>query len=139
VGKFAAQLISFSVENVKVKINLVALGEKKITRTSPGRYERYAIYLPSSLNYVWRGLHDRRAKVRFYIEIPEGVSEGVESGARIPLGERRVTRLVKSSYERYVVYLPPDLNYLWRELHNRGAKVKVYVEIPEEQVVSRST
>ncbi len=49
-------------------------------------------------------------------------------GHPYPIGSRAIVIMGK---DRYLVYLPVNLNYLWKELHER--KVKVYIEIPEEE------
>lgn len=46
-----------------------------------------------------------------------------------PVGSRAVVRMGK---DRYIVYLPISLNYLWSELHQNKIKVRVFIEIPEE-------
>ena len=45
----------------------------------------------------------------------------------IPAGSRKIVRLGE---DRYLVYLPRSLNYVWEELRRKGAKVRVYIEIP---------
>lgn len=47
-----------------------------------------------------------------------------------PIGGRAIVRMGK---DRYLVYLPVSLNYLWKELHSKKVKVRVYIEIPEEE------
>jgi hypothetical protein len=57
----------------------------------------------------------------------EFISKGL-----IPLGPRKVTRMTrKPEKERYLVYLPLELNDLWREVYESGKKIKIYIEIPE--------
>ncbi len=51
-------------------------------------------------------------------------------GRPYPIGSRAVVRMGK---DRYLVYLPVNLNYLWKELHEKKVKVRVYIEIPEEE------
>jgi|GEM_PF-6967438 len=51
-------------------------------------------------------------------------------GRPYPIGGRAIVRMGK---DRYLVYLPVSLNYLWRELHSKKVKVRVYIEIPEEE------
>lgn len=51
-------------------------------------------------------------------------------GRPYPIGSRAVVRMGK---DRYLVYLPVNLNYLWKELHGKKVKVRVYIEIPEEE------
>jgi hypothetical protein len=51
----------------------------------------------------------------------------------IDVGELRISRTSlgkKRAGERYLIYLPLNRNYLWRALHERGAKVRVFIEIP---------
>jgi hypothetical protein len=63
-------------ENVLVNLinkGVVDVGELRISKTSLGvkrRGERYLIYLPINRNYLWKVLHDKKIKVRIYIEIP---------------------------------------------------------------------
>jgi hypothetical protein len=35
----------------------------------------------------------------------------------------------KPGQERYLIYLPLELNDLWREVYESGRKIKVYIEI----------
>ena len=46
----------------------------------------------------------------------------------IPIGLRRISKL---GYNRYVIYLPIELNYLWTELNQSRTRIKVYIEIEE--------
>ena len=45
----------------------------------------------------------------------------------IPAGSRKIVRLGE---DRYLVYLPRSLNYVWEELRRKSIKVRVYIEIP---------
>ncbi len=45
----------------------------------------------------------------------------------IPAGSRTIVRLGK---DRYLIYLPRSLNYVWEELKERNIKIRVYIEIP---------
>ncbi len=45
----------------------------------------------------------------------------------IPAGSRKIVRLGE---DRYLVYLPRSLNYVWEELRKSGGRVRVYIEIP---------
>ena len=54
----------------------------------------------------------------------------IVKGRPYPVGTRAVVRMGK---DRYLIYLPINLNYLWRELHERKLKVRVYIEIPDEE------
>jgi hypothetical protein len=57
----------------------------------------------------------------------EFISKGL-----IPLGPRKITRMTsKPERERYLIYLPLELNDLWREVYESGKKIKVYIEVPE--------
>ena len=48
----------------------------------------------------------------------------------MPLGLRKITRMTnRPEQERYLVYLPVELNDLWREIYESGKKVKIYIEI----------
>jgi hypothetical protein len=60
---------------------------------------------------------DRRMGIQYSDLIRRGL---------IPAGRRKIVRLGK---DRYLVYLPRSLNYVWKELRSRGAKVRVYIEI----------
>jgi len=55
-------------------------------------------------------------------------SELVKKGI-LPAGQRKI---VKMGEDRYLVYLPRSLNYLWEELKLRGVKARVYIELPED-------
>mgnify|MGYP000176752887 CR=1 FL=1 len=46
------------------------------------------------------------------------------------VGSRFITRM-STKDERFLIYLPSNLNDLWRVLWGRKLKVKVYIEIPE--------
>ncbi|BEP18035.1 hypothetical protein PYJP_13870 [Pyrofollis japonicus] len=37
--------------------------------------------------------------------------------------------MARLNEEKYVIYLPKDLNELWRELHERRRKINIYIEI----------
>jgi chlorite dismutase len=53
----------------------------------------------------------------------------------IDAGELRISRtsLGKSNPEkRYLIYLPLNRNYLWKILHEKNAKLRVFIEIPSE-------
>jgi len=52
----------------------------------------------------------------------------------VDVGEVHITRTTLGSKqgERYLIYLPMNRNYLWKLLHNLNAKVRVYIEIPED-------
>jgi chlorite dismutase len=52
----------------------------------------------------------------------------------VDVSEVRITKTTmgKKQGERYLVYLPMSRNYLWRLLHDLDAKVRVYIEIPED-------
>ena len=56
------------------------------------------------------------------------VLEILKSRRLIPLGTRKIAKL---GYNRYVIYLPIELNYLWRELNESKSKIKIYIEIEE--------
>jgi len=44
----------------------------------------------------------------------------------IPITRRRLSR----AGNRYFVYLPIDLNDIWRELHEKKVEINVIIEIP---------
>jgi shikimate kinase len=54
------------------------------------------------------------------------LKELLRKGTVIPLGGKRVARL---NEEKYVIYLPKDLNEIWRELHEHRKKINIYIEI----------
>jgi hypothetical protein len=60
---------------------LLDVGEVRISRTSvKGRQEaRYLIYLPSNRAYLWKTLHESRAKLRVFIDLPEGLNRKIET------------------------------------------------------------
>jgi hypothetical protein len=39
---------------------------------------------------------------------------------------KKVARL---NEDRYVIYLPKEMNELWRELHEHRKKINIYIEI----------
>jgi hypothetical protein len=55
---------------------LIDAGELHVSRTSLGKNRtgnRYLIYLPLNRNYLWRLLHEKKVKVRVFIEVPSEV------------------------------------------------------------------
>jgi hypothetical protein len=44
----------------------------------------------------------------------------------IPITKRRLSR----AGNRYFVYLPIDLNDIWKELHEKKVEVNVIIEVP---------
>jgi len=54
--------------------------------------------------------------------------ELLKSRKIIPLMKRKIARLGET---RYVIYLPVELNELWKEIHDGKKKVNVYVEIAD--------
>jgi len=45
----------------------------------------------------------------------------------IPIPKRKLSR----AGSRYFIYLPIDLNDIWKELHEKKVEVNVIIEIPE--------
>jgi hypothetical protein len=45
----------------------------------------------------------------------------------IPMAGRRITK----AGSRYLVYLPVELNDIWRELHEKKVELNVIIEVPE--------
>jgi hypothetical protein len=66
---------------------------------------------------------------RAKISVVDAITRGV-----VDIGELRISRttLGKRGGERYLIYLPLNRNYLWRELYERRVRVRVFIEIPEE-------
>jgi hypothetical protein len=64
----------------------------------------------------------------------------VRFGRIIDAGELQIskTTLGKRGGDRYLIYLPMNRNYLWRLLHNANAKVRVYLEVPEDVLKNMS-
>jgi hypothetical protein len=54
----------------------------------------------------------------------------------IDVGEIHISRtsLGKKIGSRYLIYLPMNRNYLWRLLHEKGIKVRVFIEVPRKEV-----
>jgi len=52
--------------------------------------------------------------------------ELLKSRKIIPLMRRKISRLGES---RYVIYLPTEMNELWKELHDGKKKLNIYIEI----------
>jgi len=49
-------------------------GELSISKSSLGRKkvgERFLVYLPIHRNYLWKLLHERKTKLRVYLEMPK--------------------------------------------------------------------
>jgi hypothetical protein len=60
-----------------------------------------------------------------------GLLKQLLKGNVIDVGEVRVSRstLKGPKGPRFLIYLPTTRNYLWRELHESGRKVRVFIEI----------
>ena len=56
------------------------------------------------------------------------VIEILKSGHLIPLPERRIARLGSN---RFVIYLPTDMNWLWLELNQKKVTVRVFLVLAE--------
>jgi hypothetical protein len=56
------------------------------------------------------------------------VIQVLKSGHIIPLPERRIARLGSN---RFVIYLPTDMNWLWEELNREKAVVRVFLVLAE--------
>ena len=51
-------------------------------------------------------------------------------GSRFPIGRRSVVRMGRN---RYLIYLPMELNKIWKELSEKKVKVEVIIEIPRSE------
>jgi hypothetical protein len=62
------------------------------------------------------------------------------TGEIIDIGELKIskTTLGKKGADRYLIYLPMNRNYLWRMLYQRGRKVRLFLMIPSNHVLSVS-
>jgi len=60
-----------------------------------------------------------------------GLLKQLLKGNVIDVGEVRVSRstLKGPRGPRFLIYLPTTRNYLWRELHESGRKVRVFIEV----------
>jgi len=60
-----------------------------------------------------------------------GLVKQLLKGNVIDVGEVRVSRstLRGPKGPRFLIYLPTTRNYLWRELHESGRKVRVFIEV----------
>jgi hypothetical protein len=67
-----------------------------------------------------------------------GIYEHVLKTSRIiDVGEKRIalnTRNCGDGRPRFMIYLPIERNDLWRLLWEKKVKVKVFIEIPEEEL-----
>jgi hypothetical protein len=57
------------------------------------------------------------------------------SGRLLDCGELLVARTSlgkKKPGERFLIYLPGNRSYLWKELNERKIKVRVYLQLPEK-------
>jgi hypothetical protein len=63
------------------------------------------------------------------LAVVDAITRGV-----VDVGELRIskTTLGRRGGERYLIYLPLNRNYLWRELYERKIRVRIFIEIPEE-------
>jgi len=54
----------------------------------------------------------------------------------IDAGELRISktryRIGDKLEDRFLIYLPVNRNYLWRILHEKNIKVRIFIEIPSE-------
>jgi len=68
------------------------------------------------------------------VKAPSRVVINVVTQGVLDVGELRISRtsLGKRGGERYLIYLPLNRNYLWRELYERRVKVRIFIEIPRE-------
>jgi len=48
-----------------LNMKVIPAGERMISKEA----DRYKIRLPKALNHIWRMLHEKRIKVRVYLEI----------------------------------------------------------------------
>jgi hypothetical protein len=60
-----------------------------------------------------------------------GLVKQLLKGNVIDVGEVRISRstLKGPRGPRFLIYLPTTRNYLWRELHESGRKVRVFIEV----------
>ncbi|MCD6084816.1 MAG: hypothetical protein J7J20_04670 [Desulfurococcales archaeon] len=58
------------------------------------------------------------------------LQEVLENPRVLYVGGRYITRMTTKG-ERYLIYLPSNLNDLWRVLWGNKHRIKVYIEIPE--------
>jgi hypothetical protein len=60
-----------------------------------------------------------------------GLVKQLLKGNVIDVGEVRISRstLRGPKGPRFLIYLPTTRNYLWRELHESGRKVRVFIEV----------
>jgi hypothetical protein len=69
------------------------------------------------------------------------VVENVIKKGLVDVGEISISRTNlgrKGGFQdRYLIYLPLNRNYMWRALHSRRVKVRVYLEIPSESEKDR--
>jgi len=54
--------------------------------------------------------------------------ELLKSRKIIPLMRKKVSRLGET---RYVIYLPIEMNELWKEIHDSKKKINIYIEITD--------
>jgi hypothetical protein len=62
-------------------------------------------------------------------------------GRIIDVGEVRIARSGlgrKKLGTRYVIYLPLNRNYIWRELHKTNRKFRVFIEVPFDVVEAKN-
>ena len=78
-------------------------------------------------------MKDYKFAVMYCVNLGENVLESRTRKILIPLGRRRITSMTRDpEKERYLIYLPKELNDLWRELRDKGVTVKFYIEVDEE-------
>lgn len=46
----------------------------------------------------------------------------------VPLMKKKIAKLCET---RYVIYLPTELNDLWKEIYDSKKKVNIYIEIAD--------
>jgi hypothetical protein len=57
----------------------------------------------------------------------------VLAGRIIDVGEVKITRTTLGKYggHRFLIYLPTTRNYLWEQLHAKGRRVRIFIELPK--------
>jgi hypothetical protein len=70
------------------------------------------------------------------MDVEEKIISKVLSQGLIDVGELRISktryRIGNKLEDRFLIYLPINRNYLWRILHKKNIKVRIFIEIPAE-------
>ena len=62
-----------------ISAGLIPIGERKITRLTKTKTERYILHLPTTMNDLWRELYEKKVRIKIYIEISKSNVDNYEN------------------------------------------------------------